>query len=182
MNQLPKFHETNFTAITGTDGAPWVSSADLTAALGYTDRSAVTRIYQRNAAEFTPAMTELIRLSRGQIDRKSQGETRIFSLRGAHLVAMFAKTPRAATFRCWVLDVLEGMALARPDRQVERLTLWLAGRPHCTVGEAAAAMGLALDKPGRTHAAALLRLLGWQRGFIAPTTLALPAPARGGGA
>lgn len=32
---------------------------------------------------------------------------RIFSLRGCHLIAMFAKTPIAKEFRKWLLDVLE---------------------------------------------------------------------------
>jgi hypothetical protein len=34
-------------------------------------------------------------------------ETRVFSLRGAHLVAMFSRTYNAAAFRVWVLDVLD---------------------------------------------------------------------------
>jgi hypothetical protein len=34
---------------------------------------------------------------------------RIFSLRGAHLLGMFARTARAAEFRRWVLDILEGV-------------------------------------------------------------------------
>ena len=34
-------------------------------------------------------------------------ETRIFSLRGCHLLAMFARTPVAKAFRRWVLDVIE---------------------------------------------------------------------------
>ena len=33
--------------------------------------------------------------------------TRIFSLRGCHLLAMFARTPVAKAFRKWVLDVIE---------------------------------------------------------------------------
>lgn len=35
-------------------------------------------------------------------------EVRLFSARGAHLFAMLARTERAAQFRRWVLDVLEG--------------------------------------------------------------------------
>lgn len=34
-------------------------------------------------------------------------ETRVFSLRGAHMVAMFARTPVAKEFRHWVLDILD---------------------------------------------------------------------------
>ena len=32
---------------------------------------------------------------------------RVFSLRGAHLLAMFARTPKAKEFRRWVLDILD---------------------------------------------------------------------------
>ncbi|GHK74011.1 hypothetical protein ECZU12_54220 [Escherichia coli] len=34
-------------------------------------------------------------------------ESRVFSLRGAHLIAMFARTPVAKEFRRWVLDILD---------------------------------------------------------------------------
>ena len=34
-------------------------------------------------------------------------KVRIFSLRGCHLLAMFARTPVAKAFRRWVLDVIE---------------------------------------------------------------------------
>ncbi len=34
-------------------------------------------------------------------------KVRIFSLRGAHLIAMFARTPVAKEFRRWVLDILD---------------------------------------------------------------------------
>jgi prophage antirepressor-like protein len=33
--------------------------------------------------------------------------TRVFSLLGAHLIAMFARTSVAKEFRQWVLDILE---------------------------------------------------------------------------
>lgn len=35
---------------------------------------------------------------------------RIFSPRGAHLIGMFSRTAKAAAFRRWVLDVLDGYA------------------------------------------------------------------------
>lgn len=49
------------------------------------------------------------------IDLPTKGgiqQVRIFSLRGAHLLAMFARTKVAKEFRHWVLDVLEGEAEA----------------------------------------------------------------------
>jgi len=36
-----------------------------------------------------------------------QSETRIYSPRGCHLIAMLARTERAKAFRRWVLDVLD---------------------------------------------------------------------------
>jgi hypothetical protein len=48
-------------------------------------------------------MTALVKLPTGG----GEQETRIFSLRGAHLLGMFARTPIAADFRRWVLDILD---------------------------------------------------------------------------
>lgn len=57
-------------------------------------------------------MTQLIEISAE--DRNgllgSAGRCRIFSLRGCHLLAMFARTPVAKAFRRWVLDVLDRLA------------------------------------------------------------------------
>lgn len=43
-----------------------------------------------------------------------QGRTRIFSLRGCYLVAILARTPVAAEFRAWVLDLLDVLAAENP--------------------------------------------------------------------
>ena len=67
----------------------YITSAQLAAALGYATENAVTKIYHRNADEFTVEMTVTQNGSGGQLP------TRLFSLRGAHLVAMFARTPVA---------------------------------------------------------------------------------------
>ena len=83
--------------------SPWIRSVELARALGYSDESSVGRIYKRNSEEFTPEMTQVIEIS----DTVNLTvPTRIFSLRGCHLVAMFARTPVAKAFRRWVLDVL----------------------------------------------------------------------------
>ena len=77
---------------------------ELARALGYSDESSVGRIYKRNAEEFTPELTQVIEIS----DTVNLTvPARIFSLRGCHLVAMFARTPVAKAFRRWVLDVLD---------------------------------------------------------------------------
>ena len=84
--------------------SPWIRSVELARALGYSDESSVGRIYKRNAEEFTSEMTQVIEIS----DTVNLTvPSRIFSLRGCHLVAMFARTPVAKAFRRWVLDVLD---------------------------------------------------------------------------
>ena len=90
----------------------WIRAAELARALGYSDDSIVSRLYRKHADEFTPEMTQLIGISAEDQNGLlgNSGRCRIFSLRGCHLVAMFARTPVAKAFRKWVLDVLEKYA------------------------------------------------------------------------
>lgn len=86
--------------ITGT----WLTSSDLAKALEYSNSRAVTMIYNKYADEFTSAMTQVLEVSTSGNYRK---KVRVFSLRGAHLIAMFARTAVAKEFRRWVLDILD---------------------------------------------------------------------------
>ena len=52
-------------------------------------------------------MTEVVKLTTTNNNVNLQTSTRIFSLRGCHLIAMFARTAIAKEFRKWVLDVLD---------------------------------------------------------------------------
>lgn len=61
-------------------------------------------IYNKYADEFTSGMTQVLEVSTSGNYRK---KVRVFSLRGAHLIAMFARTPVAKEFRRWVLDILD---------------------------------------------------------------------------
>ena len=82
----------------------YFTATDLGNALEYIQPSiAVMKIYDRNADEFTPEMTALVEMQTAGGLQK----VRIFSLRGAHLIAMFARTKIAKEFRKWVLDVLD---------------------------------------------------------------------------
>lgn len=82
----------------------YFTANDLGLALGYVDAiRSVKQIYDRNADEFTPEMTALVEMQTAGGLQK----VRIFSLRGAHLIAMFARTKIAKAFRKWVLDVLD---------------------------------------------------------------------------
>lgn len=82
---------------------PWISSRQLGQMLGYAREDVVNKVFERKADEFSSGMTCNVKMT-------LQGQTReirVFSLRGCHLIAMFAKTPIAKEFRKWVLDVLE---------------------------------------------------------------------------
>lgn len=102
------FNEVNFSPMVQ-DGQAYLTSTELATALGYADTRSVTKIFNRYADEFTSKMTkiiespEVVNLSTSNLVKKA----RIFSLRGCHLIAMFARTPVAKEFRKWVLDVLE---------------------------------------------------------------------------
>ncbi|EAA3938781.1 transcriptional regulator [Salmonella enterica subsp. enterica] len=86
------------------EGKPWFTAATLAKALEYSDTKRITVLYNRNSDEFTPGMSEVLKSSTSGNLRVSR---RIFSLRGAHLIAMFASTPVAKEFRKWVLDLIE---------------------------------------------------------------------------
>lgn len=82
----------------------WFTSAELAKALGYATSRAVSKLYNQNADEFSNGMTEVSVMGTSGNLKKS---VRIFSLRGAHLIAMFARTKIAKSFRKWVLDILD---------------------------------------------------------------------------
>ncbi|MEG9475739.1 P22AR C-terminal domain-containing protein [Mannheimia indoligenes] len=91
-------------AVINRNNKTFFSATDLGLALSYTDPvRAVKQIYDRNADEFTPEMTALIEMQ----TNGGKQQVRIFSLRGAHLIAMFARTKVAKEFRKWVLDILD---------------------------------------------------------------------------
>lgn len=97
------FNDFTFSPVTR-DSQPWFKSSELARALGYKDENSVRRIYERNADEFTENMTQVVEnLHTVNLTVRA----RIFSLRGCHLLAMFARTPVAKAFRKWVLDVIE---------------------------------------------------------------------------
>ena len=111
MTQALTFNDITLTPIPHQNSL-WIRAAELARALGYCDESKVSRLYRRNADEFSPEMSQLIEISAEAQNwlLGSAGRCRIFSLRGCHLVAMFARTPVAKAFRRWVLDVLEKYA------------------------------------------------------------------------
>ena len=96
------------------DGERWLTISDIAAALypyenkGGSQSEApfekrVRNLYARHAEEFSDSMTALIEVQTAGGVQK----TRVFSLRGAHLLGMFARSKRAKAFRRWVLDIIE---------------------------------------------------------------------------
>lgn len=128
--------------ITGT----WLTSSDLAKALQYANSRAVTMIYNKYADEFTSGMTQVLEVSTSATDvgvldlstskntRNLKKKVRVFSLRGAHLIAMFARTDVAKEFRRWVLDILDREVVSSPiakqftdEELCELAWLWRAG-------------------------------------------------------
>lgn len=100
--------------VVGHGGQPCLTLADVAVALygkggGQTDAPLdshirqVQRLYARHADEFTDSMTAMVEM----VTPGGRQRVRVFSLRGAHLLGMFARTDRAKKFRRWVLDVID---------------------------------------------------------------------------
>ncbi len=89
----------------------WLTSAEIANALQYKSAKSVTNLFNQNADEFTSGMTQVIEsVTSGNYRKK----VRVFSLRGAHLIAMFARTDVAKEFRRWVLDILDREVMHSP--------------------------------------------------------------------
>jgi len=96
------FNAIQFHPIQQNNDQIWITSSELAYALGYKQADAVTKVFNRKSDEFTSDMTQMI-----ENPQTPNLGVRFFSLRGCHLIAMFAKTPVAKEFRKWVLDVLD---------------------------------------------------------------------------
>lgn len=92
-------------------GQPCLTLADVAAALygkggpqsATPFETRVRDLYRRHADEFTDTMTATVEM----LTPGGRQRVRVFSLRGAHLLGMFARTERAKAFRRWVLDVID---------------------------------------------------------------------------
>lgn len=105
MPQSLCFNDFTFSPVTR-DNQPWFKSSELARALGYKREDILGKLYRKNADEFTSDMTQVVE-NLDNTESVFPVKTRIFSLRGCHLLAMFARTPVAKAFRRWVLDVIE---------------------------------------------------------------------------
>lgn len=118
MNSVAKtdltFQNFTFNPVTE-NGQVWLTSAELAKAIGYKKTDAISQLYSRNADEFTNAMTTTLKMSVVRKTGTVDMVVRLFSLRGAHLIAMFASTPVAKQFRKWVLDILDREVAVSPE-------------------------------------------------------------------
>lgn len=195
MTTALAFQNTSFDVI-DRNGKPWLRLPQIEGALGYGNRGkGLYNLYKSHADEFTDSMTAVITLPTAG----GPQETRIFSLRGCHLLAMFARTSVAKAFRAWVLDVLEklGETEARPQNRlatkierrplVDLVKLWVSMAPigyGPAFRQVNAAFGVSSVEEMTTDM--VLRATGWvqaridaiQRGTITPAIAAphaLPA-------
>ena len=129
QNNELTFHNTSFSYMEMA-GQVWLTASEIGHALEYADDKAVQRIYSRHSDEFTEKMTGVVKLT----TPGGMQDSRVFSLRGAHLIAMFARTAKAKEFRRWVLDILDREVQHSPiakqftDQELCDLAwLWRAG-------------------------------------------------------
>lgn len=122
-NSIVKFENQDIELIT-VDGQPMMTLPQIAGALG-TDfqNGSLSKLYTAHADEFTPEMTRIIKQGRTRV--------RVFNREGAWLIGMFARTPKAAAFRKWVITALaehvDGMsangqtALPPPETKEEKI-------------------------------------------------------------
>ena len=137
MNTLT-FNDVNFNPVEQ-NGQIWLTSTDLAKALNYKSSDSITRIFNRNKDEFSEGMTHTIETVNLTASSKTKGlksRIRIFSLRGCHLLAMFARTEIAKQFRKWVLDILDKevgapVQVSQPSTTTDRSPLVEAVNIYC---------------------------------------------------
>lgn len=101
------FHGVNLVPAQNMTGT-WLTSADIAKALGYKSTKSISNLFAQYEDEFSQGMTMVIEsMTNGVNGSTRRMKVRVFSLRGAHLIAMFARTSVAKEFRRWVLDILD---------------------------------------------------------------------------
>lgn len=104
--QVVVFNGKNLNVL-GKDNQFWLSSADIANALEYSGSNSITNLYNAHKEEFDQSMTEVIE---SMTSKNMSRRQRFFNREGAWLIGMFARTPKAAEFRKWVLKVLGAVA------------------------------------------------------------------------
>jgi prophage antirepressor-like protein len=106
MNNVVEFNNHNIDIITH-NGQTWIAGSQIGKVLGYENAAkAIHNIYTNHKDEFDDNMSCTLKTRvQGQLHN-----ARLFNREGAWLIGMFARTPKAAEFRKWVLKVLGTVA------------------------------------------------------------------------
>lgn len=105
-NQVVEFNSHKLRVIDN-QSRKWFCARDIANALEFKNPDAdVCNIYRRNKDEFDETMTCTCKL---QVQGQKK-TVRLYNREGAWLIGMFARTPKAAEFRKWVLKVLGTVA------------------------------------------------------------------------
>lgn len=106
MNNVVEFNNHNIDIIAH-NGQTWIAGSQIGKVLGYENAAkAIHNIYTNHKYEFDDNMSCTLKTRvQGQLHN-----ARLFNREGAWLIGMFARTPKAAEFRKWVLKVLGTVA------------------------------------------------------------------------
>lgn len=108
--QVVEFNHQNIELISKNNQL-YMSGAQIGRVIELSQNDGVAKIYGRHKSEFTDEMTITIRQGRSTV--------RLYNREGAWLIGMFARTPKAAEFRKWVLKVLGTVVdNTQPEKQV----------------------------------------------------------------
>ena len=109
--QVVEFNHQNIELISKNNQL-YMSGAQIGRVIELSQNDGVAKIYGRHKSEFTDEMTITIRQGRSTV--------RLFNREGAWLIGMFARTPKAAEFRKWVLKVLGAVADGANNAQTDK--------------------------------------------------------------
>lgn len=98
MSNIVQFHEHKIELLRH-NGQDYMTLSQIGRALEVRENNGLSKIYNAHKEEFDEEMSCLIKQGRTRV--------RIFNREGAWLIGMFARTPKAAEFRRWVLKVLK---------------------------------------------------------------------------
>ena len=101
MTNIVKFNEHEIELIRH-NGQDYMTLSQIGGALEVRANNGLSKIYNAHKSEFDEEMSCLVKHGRTK--------QRIFNREGAWLIGMFARTPKAAEFRKWVLKVLGAVA------------------------------------------------------------------------
>ena len=98
MSNIVQFYDHKIELIRH-NGQDYMTQRQIAVSLEFKSPVGVSDLYNAHKEEFDEEMSCLIKQGRTRV--------RIFNREGAWLIGMFARTPKAAAFRRWVLKVLK---------------------------------------------------------------------------